>query len=104
MREASVEDAPPGQIVFKGDGNVLGDVITIHQAPLPVARRSDRRTRRVSAINFIRSTCRRAGDPLAWLSFARTEFGATDLEELTDLELERVRGWCAALEEVERRA
>lgn len=104
LREAQLEQsAPASQIVVHGGGNVLGDVINIHPTPLRPARRGDRRTLRTSAINYIRSTCRRAGDPLAWLDFARAEFGVTDLDALTDLQLERVRGWCAAREE-ERRA
>ena len=105
MREATVDaTAPRSQVIVNGGGNVLGDqVINIHHPVTRASRRSDRRTLRASAINFIRSTCHRAGDPLAWARFARAEFGVTDLDALTDLQLERVRGWCAAREE-ERRA
>lgn len=99
MREAQPEPAAPvSQIIVHGGGNVLGDVI-INQAAGRPHRRSDRRTLRSSAINFIRTSCRRLGDPAAWSTFTRTEFGVCDLDALTDMQLERVRGWCAAREE-----
>lgn len=90
--------SPGGRIVVNGDGNVLGDQINIHQVAARPLGRADRRTLRASAINYIRWSCRRRGDPSAWLAFARAEFGVADLDALTDLQLERVRGWCAAQE------
>lgn len=101
IREARAENsaATTSRIVVRGDGHVFGDMITINQPPQRPIRRADRRTLRASAINYIRFTCRRLGDQAAWRAFARSEFGVADLEALTDMQLERVRGWCAAQED-----
>lgn len=94
MRQAA--GAPTsGQITIRGDGNVFGDMITIHSGARS-PRRADLRTLRAPSISFIRSICRRLGDPAAYHPFATAEFGTIDLEALTDTQLERVRGWCAA--------
>lgn len=103
IREAA-EDRPtqrPGpQIVVSGDGsifgNVHGDVITVHSTPVRSLTRTDRKVIRASAITFIRSTCRRLGDPFRYRPFAIDEFGTAELEQLDETQLERVRGWCAA--------
>lgn len=97
MREAATAETSADRIVVNGNGNILGNV-TIHHAAPPARRRGDRRTIRVSAIAYIRSACRCAGDPTAWIEFTTTEFGTGDLDRLSDLQLERVRGWCAARE------
>lgn len=91
MREANFEAAPATQIIFNGDGNILGDV-TINNPPMPA---SDPRTFRVSAIDYIRSSCRCSGNPAAWLAYTSVEFGLANLDALTDWQLERVRSWCA---------
>lgn len=96
LRQAGAAEPTAGQVIVSGNGNILGDVTINHPSPAP--GRSSRRTRRISAINYIRSSCRCAGDPTAWIEFTRIEFGAADLDQLSDLELERVRGWCAARE------
>lgn len=100
MREAQPELASPAsQIIVNGGSAVLGDVIINQSAAVRPTRRGDRRALRSSAINFIRATCRRLGEPAAWSTFTRAEFGVCDLDALSDMQLERVRGWCAAREE-----
>lgn len=103
IREAA-EDHPTQrsgpQIVISGDGsifgNVHGDVITVHSAPMRSLTRTDRKVIRASAVSFIRWTCRRLGDASRYRAFAIDEFGTADLEQLDETQLERIRGWCAA--------
>ncbi|MBP7242927.1 hypothetical protein [Amaricoccus sp.] len=99
MREAAADLPAPAPSATARQVIVHGGMVTIHQAPARPARRGDRRMLSISAIDFIVTSCRLRGDPLAWQSFARAEFAVTDLEALTDMQLERVRGWCAAREE-----
>lgn len=102
MREAAERDdikpwCGPGQIIVRGNGNVLGDVITINSTPSRrISSRGSRKVLRASTMSFIRSTCRSLADPQQVYAFIRDEFGVCDLEDLTDMQLERVRGWCAA--------
>lgn len=105
MREAAERDdiklgRVSGQIIVRGNGNVLGnvhgDMITIHSAPPLSPTRAKRKVLRASAISFIRHTCGRLGDPLRYRAFAIDEFGTAELEQLDETQLERVRGWCAA--------
>lgn len=98
IREGSRSRTPPAQhrIVVHGNGNVLGDQITIRTLERQVRSPSDRKCLRASAVSFIRSTCRALGHPLLYQDFARAQFGNDDLDSLQINELERIRGWIAA--------
>lgn len=96
LRQAGAADPAAGRIIVKGDGNVLGDMISFHSAPPSSPTRPKRKVLRASAISFIRWTCGRLGDPLRYRAFALAEFGTAELEQLDETQLERIRGWCAA--------
>lgn len=95
IREGAKPRGQPHQIVVRGDGNVLGDMITISRSSSP-SKPSAKRGLRASAISYIRSTCRALGAPDLYRSFAISQFGDEDLDQLTLHELERIRGWVAA--------
>lgn len=98
IRTGAKPRQPAGRIVVHGDGNVLGNVYNVRPATGPRhTTPRQRRTLRISAINYIRSACRAAGHPSLYQQFAQSEFGTADLDELSLHELERVRGWRTAL-------
>ena len=98
IREGARPRIAPTQqrIVVHGNGNVLGDQITIRSGERLRYSPAAKKTVRSSAISYIYSTCRALGHPLLYQDFARAEFGNDDLDSLEIHELERIRGWIAA--------
>lgn len=83
-------------ISVRGNGNVLGDQITI-RAESPRRRTpGEQKAQRASAIAYIRRTAQALGHADLYKPFALAEFGSDDLETLSASELERIRGWMAA--------
>ena len=85
-----------GTISVRGNGNVLGDHITIRAEAPRRHSPGEARMIRASAITFIRRTAKGLGSPDLYKAFAVDQFGDDDLDSLTTTELERIRGWMAA--------